>query len=106
MYHNGRSYQYYVEDNKDFVPKFLDEADPAVLAEAEGHCNGSTNLPCLFDFVYTRNAELASQTLETEQQAQITAEELGMMNLPVRNLTIWVSDQNRHKRACTISEAG
>ena len=78
MYHNGRSYKYYVEDNKDFVPKFLDETDQALLAEAKGHCNGSTNLPCLFDFVYTRNAELASQTLETEQQAQITAEELGI----------------------------
>ena len=69
-----------MEDNKDFVPKFLDETDPALVAEAEAKCNGSSNLPCIFDYVYTRNAELAQQTQQTEQQAQVTAEELGKLS--------------------------
>ena len=80
VYRNGRSHQYYVTDNADFVPKFLDETDPALIAEAESQCNGSSNLPCIFDYVYTRNGELARATQQTEQQAQATQGDLGILS--------------------------
>lgn len=58
----------------DFVPTFIDEADPALVEEAEGLCNNNTQ--CVFDYVVTGNRDLAAETAATDQAAATTAEEI------------------------------
>jgi len=53
--------------NKTFVPKFLDQADPEVVANATTFCKNNTQ--CIFDLVFTDNRELAAETTATEDQA-------------------------------------
>ena len=78
-YFNGRSYQYFVTDNADFTPKFLDEANQTLVAEAETFCNG-TDLPCIFDFVFTQNPEVAENTAGTQTQAKNNDLEVGKIH--------------------------
>ncbi|XP_059159686.1 G surface protein, allelic form 168-like [Physella acuta] len=49
--------------NTSFVPIFLDEVNATVRSEAERVCDSSTNLPCIFDFIATRNEQLAKSTM-------------------------------------------
>lgn len=60
----------------EFVPKFLDEANQTLVDEAVDLC-GEGNNQCIFDFVFTGNAELANQTTATETQAAETAADAG-----------------------------
>ena len=76
-YFNGRSYQYFVTDNADFTPKFLDEANQTLVAEAEIFCNSTTDLPCIFDLVFTQNQEVAENTAGTQTQAKNNDLEVG-----------------------------
>ena len=57
-----------------FVPKFLDEANETLVAEAKQLC-GDDNNQCIFDYVFTGNKELALETNTTEAQAQQTAQQ-------------------------------
>ncbi|RUS83481.1 hypothetical protein EGW08_008731, partial [Elysia chlorotica] len=45
-----------------FTPLFLDEVSSALRSEAETVCASTTNLPCIFDYVATRNTDLARST--------------------------------------------
>jgi hypothetical protein len=58
----------------DFVPKFLDEANETVVAEAKEMC-GEENNQCIFDYVFTGNKELALETNTTETRAEETAQQ-------------------------------
>ena len=80
QYFNGRSYQYFVADNADFRPKFLDEANQTLVAEAETFCNGPTDQPCIFDYVFTQNPEVAENTAGTQTQAKINNLEVGKLH--------------------------
>ncbi|CAL1547951.1 unnamed protein product [Lymnaea stagnalis] len=42
----------------DFVPEFLEEVNATLRAEAEKVCD-SNNIPCVYDYIATRNSELA-----------------------------------------------
>ena len=79
-YFNGRSYQYFVADNADFTPKFLDEANQILVAEAKTVCNGITDLPCIFDYVFTQNQEVAENTAGTQTQAKNNDLEVGKIH--------------------------
>ena len=80
QYFNGRSYQYFVADNADFTPKFLDEANQTLVAEAETVCNGTTDLRCIFDYVFTQNPEVAVNTAGTQTQAKNNDLEVGKIH--------------------------
>ncbi|GFS21360.1 fibrillin-1, partial [Elysia marginata] len=48
--------------NTSFTPLFLDEVAQSLRTEAEGVCASTTNLPCIFDYIATRNTALAQST--------------------------------------------
>ncbi|GFO24161.1 fibrillin-1 [Plakobranchus ocellatus] len=48
--------------NANFTPLFLDETSQELRTEAESVCGSTTNLPCIFDYIATRNSELALAT--------------------------------------------
>ena len=77
MFRNGKTYADFVTKNADFVPKFLDEANQTLVAEAEVVCNGTQNQQCIFDYVFTLNAAVAQTTQNTQETAQANTEELG-----------------------------
>lgn len=52
----------------DFVPKFIDEANETLVANATDFC-GEGNNQCIYDFVITGNRELALATNITEAEA-------------------------------------
>ncbi|XP_059167478.1 fibrillin-2-like [Physella acuta] len=54
--------------NPNFTPLFYDEQNPTKIAEAEKICNGSGNLPCIFDFVATQNEKIAETSLMSSDQ--------------------------------------
>jgi len=49
----------------DFLPQFIDQADPVKVAEAEAKCP-SLDLACIFDFVFTGNEAVALETAGTQ----------------------------------------
>ncbi|XP_059160048.1 mucin-like protein [Physella acuta] len=54
--------------NPNFTPLFYDEQNPTTIAEAEKICNGSGNLPCIFDFIATQNEKIAETSLKSSDQ--------------------------------------
>ncbi|XP_053376387.1 uncharacterized protein LOC123533517 isoform X2 [Mercenaria mercenaria] len=77
IYDEGKSHSNY--HNNSYVPRFLDEADPVKRAEAEKSCNGSHNIECVFDFVFTEKKEIADQTNIIRAQSDSTRSELEIM---------------------------
>ena len=77
MFHNGKTYADFVTKNADFVPKFLDEANQTLVAEAEVVCKGTQNQQCIFDYVFTLNTAVAQTTQNTQETAEANTEELG-----------------------------
>ena len=59
------------------MPVFLDEIRPEVLEDAIEVCGGDENLECLFDFTQTRNAELAQNTANTNNENNDDQEIIG-----------------------------
>ncbi|KAL3857455.1 hypothetical protein ACJMK2_012125 [Sinanodonta woodiana] len=51
-----------------FIPQFLDEADPEIVANATEIC-GEENQECIFDLVFTENNDIAQETLQIEIKA-------------------------------------
>lgn len=45
-----------------FIPMFFDEQSTETKSAAEAAC-GAYNIPCLFDFIATRNQEIARKSL-------------------------------------------
>ncbi|KAL4219781.1 scavenger receptor [Mactra antiquata] len=60
VYPEGKNHSDY--HNATFIPRFLDEAAPDKIKEAEVACNGSTNVECVFDYVFTEREEIAQST--------------------------------------------
>ncbi|XP_059175578.1 mucin-like protein [Physella acuta] len=54
--------------NPNFTPLFYDEQNPTTIAEAEKICNGSGNLPCIFNFIATQNEKIAEISLKSSVQ--------------------------------------
>ena len=69
LYHNGQSFKDFVTDNAAFVPKFLDEANQTLVAEAGVECGGLDKQECVFDYVFTLNADVARDTQGTQDQS-------------------------------------
>ncbi|KAK3595092.1 hypothetical protein CHS0354_043192 [Potamilus streckersoni] len=59
----------------DFVPKFLDEADPVKVVGAEQKC-GKDNHECIFDLVFTENEAVANNTRSVEQRDSLIKTEV------------------------------
>lgn len=51
--------------NSSFTPLFYDEQNATTKAEAEKFCNGSWNIPCVFDFIATKNEKIAEASLKS-----------------------------------------
>jgi hypothetical protein len=47
--------------------------------EAEKACNGSQNIECIFDLVFTEKMEIANQTSIIRGESDSTTAELGIM---------------------------
>lgn len=77
IYEDGKSHEDF--HNESYVPRFLDEVDPEKRTEAERVCNGSQNIECVFDFVFTEKPEVAEDSNKIRQQADSTQEELGTL---------------------------
>ncbi|XP_053372780.1 uncharacterized protein LOC123559692 [Mercenaria mercenaria] len=92
-YDNGKSHSAY--SFPDFVPKFLDEANETLVAEATSLC-GEGNNQCIFDYVFTGNAELAAATTATESQAaENTADAANVVpNVTVNSGTTLIEGRN------------
>ena len=81
MYEEGTTHLDY--HNESYVPRFLDEVDEDTRKEAERACNGSQNIECIFDLVFTEKSEIAEEANRIKGQADSTRVELGMI------LNIW-----------------
>ncbi|KAK3609861.1 hypothetical protein CHS0354_015052 [Potamilus streckersoni] len=66
-YPNGKHSADY--SHRDFMPKFIDEADPLMVANATNIC-GEENQECIFDLVFTENEEVANETLRIQMEAE------------------------------------
>ncbi|XP_059158121.1 uncharacterized protein LOC131942326 [Physella acuta] len=51
--------------NSSFQPIFYDEQNATTKEEAEKFCNGSGNLPCIFDYIATKNEKIAESSLKS-----------------------------------------
>lgn len=60
---------------RNFTPKFLDEANQTLVAEANRICNNVQQ--CVFDYVFTGNRDLATYTAATETQSGNIADQIG-----------------------------
>lgn len=54
----------------DFMPIFLDETNSTERADAENICGGSSNLACIFDYIATKNKEIATSTKDVSSTYQ------------------------------------
>ena len=77
MYHNGQSFKDFVTDNAAFLPKFLDEANQTLVAQAGEVCGGLDKQECVFDYVFTLNAEVARDTQSAQSQSAANDLEIG-----------------------------
>ena len=75
FYEVGESVSTFSDPNH--MPVFLDEIRPEVLEDAIEVCGGDENLECLFDFTQTRNAELAQNTANTNNENNDDQEIIG-----------------------------
>lgn len=69
-----------------FTPKFLDEADKDVVANATKTCKNNTQ--CIFDLVFTGNEELAQQTTDTEDKSLENKRSAGSVHYNVVQLVL------------------
>lgn len=53
--------------NPNFTPLFYDEQNATTIAEAENYCNGTENLPCIFDFIATQNEAIAGASFKSSE---------------------------------------
>ncbi|XP_053374889.1 mucin-like protein [Mercenaria mercenaria] len=60
IYNEGHTHFDY--HNETYVPRFLDEVDSSKVLEAQNACNGSRNIECIFDFVFTEKPEIAENS--------------------------------------------
>ncbi|KAL3836478.1 hypothetical protein ACJMK2_021910, partial [Sinanodonta woodiana] len=75
----------------EFVPKFLDEADPIKVVEAEQKC-ATDNQECIFDLVFTENEAVANNTRNVEQRALlITNQVVNTIPTMYGNSTVYAS---------------
>ena len=75
FYDVGESVSTFSDSNH--MPMFLDEILPDTLEDAIDVCGGDENLECLFDFTQTRNAELAQNTANTNNENNDDQEIIG-----------------------------
>ena len=54
--------------NPKHLPVFLDEINNVTVTEAVEFCEGLENIECVYDFVLTRNIELALSTMSTNKE--------------------------------------
>uniref|UniRef100_A0A2C9JE70 Cubilin n=1 Tax=Biomphalaria glabrata TaxID=6526 RepID=A0A2C9JE70_BIOGL len=54
-----------------FTPIFLDEVNATVRAEAEKVCDSKTNLPCIFDYIATKNVLVARSSMAAAEMFTI-----------------------------------
>ena len=59
----------------------MDEVDEDKRKEAEKACNGSQNIECIFDLVFTEKTEIAEEANRIKGQADSTRVELGKFKL-------------------------
>ncbi|XP_052253079.1 fibrillin-1-like [Dreissena polymorpha] len=85
-YADGYTHANFIQEN--FTPKFLEEANATLRAEAEQKCNA--NLQCVFDFIFTGNEQLARETERTEELA-VRANEAASNQIP--NITVVTGTQ-------------
>ena len=76
-YANGLSHANYSKE--DFIPKFLEDADPAVVENATTACGGADKVQCIFDLVFTDNVQLALSTEGSQSDAGLRNEEAGKL---------------------------
>ncbi|KAL4219782.1 hypothetical protein ACF0H5_020194 [Mactra antiquata] len=74
VYPEGKNHFDY--HNASFIPRFLDEAAPEKIKEAESVCNGSKNSECVFDYVFTENEEIASSTNQLTWNTNLTISQM------------------------------
>ncbi|XP_060603455.1 mucin-like protein isoform X2 [Ruditapes philippinarum] len=74
VYEDGTTHFDYHNDS--YVPRFLDEVDEETRKNAEKVCNGSQNIECIFDFVFTEKTEIAEEANRIKGQADSTRVEL------------------------------
>jgi hypothetical protein len=77
FYEDGKSHLDFHNDS--YIPRFLDEADPNKILEAEKACNGSQNIECIFDLVFTEKIEIANQTSIIRGELDSATAELGIV---------------------------
>ena len=79
-YSNGKSASDYSDSS--FEPLFIDEVDPAKLANATAECGGaSASQACIFDYIATGNKALAQQSGQTDAHSNQTNAALGKCRL-------------------------
>ncbi|KAH3701383.1 hypothetical protein DPMN_076368 [Dreissena polymorpha] len=83
-YADGYTHANFVQEN--FTPKFPEEANATLRAEAEQKCN--KNLQCVFDFIFTGNEQLARETERTEELAVRANEAASTFNCKMK-MIIW-----------------
>ncbi|XP_053387796.1 mucin-like protein [Mercenaria mercenaria] len=62
--------------NETYVPRFLDEADPQLIAKGEKICEGSNNTECVFDYVFTEKPDIAEETKKIKGQSDADKAEI------------------------------
>ncbi|XP_053387695.1 uncharacterized protein LOC123541782 [Mercenaria mercenaria] len=74
IYNEGKTHFDY--HNETYIPRFLDEVNPAKVLEAENTCNGSQNIECIFDFVFTEKPEIAENSNRIKGQSETIKNEM------------------------------
>ncbi|KAL4219778.1 hypothetical protein ACF0H5_020191 [Mactra antiquata] len=74
VYPEGKNHSDY--HNATFIPRFLDEAAPEKIKEAEVACNGSKNVECVFDYVFTESGEIARSTNQVKGNTDQTKSQM------------------------------
>ncbi|CAL1540486.1 unnamed protein product, partial [Lymnaea stagnalis] len=70
LYNRGESYRDF--NHPEFVPMFKDEADPAIVQEAEQLC-GKENDACIFDYLATLEKSIAENTKQIMLKQDLVA---------------------------------
>ncbi|XP_052794532.1 uncharacterized protein LOC128227759 isoform X2 [Mya arenaria] len=88
--------------NASFVPRFLDEADPKLVHNASIFCQGMDDIACLFDYVFTENADIAEATRQTAIETEVTMTEISRTIPKVRGCGVLRIDAGLEAE-CTLS---
>ncbi|KAK3598135.1 hypothetical protein CHS0354_000072 [Potamilus streckersoni] len=93
--------------HRDFIPKFLDEADSNKVKAAKQKC-GNENQECIFDLVFTENQAVANNTKSVEQRASSSQKVLDVYGIksPSLDMDIRLCTACSGHGTCDVTQEG